>query len=379
MKSFAYTIFCLLTFSIFGFGQTTTVTLEPTDDVYWQNGVPKDIEILQLKYGKQHAFLKFDLSSINGEITKASLKLTATNQSYIGPMGIYEGDRNDWEEETVSGSNKPKRASENPLGTISYFNHSSIQSNYAYETDLETLWTSTDEVTLMIFRMEGRARNLSGEILTNFASKEHENETFHPQLILEIDGTVDDGGDDNGDDNPTDDGDNDDNGAGNGDNSGGDNGNGDGGNDNGGGSDDDNGNGTVTESVWNIKEDGTIYYNGGSVGIGTETPVTKFVVDGEIRATKVRVRGDVNLPDYVFEEDYNLRSLEEVETYIEQNGHLPEVPSARQVEAEGLSLGDMDATLLKKVEELTLYLIEMKKQNEELKKEVEALKKQLKQ
>jgi len=366
MKSFAYTLICLFAFSIFGFSQTTTVTLEPTDDVYSHNGGPKNEDIMQLKYGKQHAWLKFNLSNINGEIRSASLVLTSTTESFRGEIGVYEGDDTGWTEETVNNhpSTQPRRKSDDPLGTFKNEEH--YQPDQSYQIDLDNLWTSEEVVTLMVYRLDGGGRYTNGNVITSFASKEYSNTDYYPQLILEINGTVDDNDDGDDDDDPTDDGDDDDN------NNGGDDGNGDGN-----GGNDDDGNNNTGESVWDIKEDGTVYYNGGNVGIGTDNPITKFVVDGEIRATKVRVRGDVNLPDYVFEEDYDLRSLEEVETYIEQNGHLPEVPSAAQVEKEGLSLGDMDATLLKKVEELTLYLIEMKKQNEELKKEVEVLKKQL--
>lgn len=365
MKSFAYTLICLFAFSILGFGQTTTVTLEPTDDVYWQvGGIFRNIEQLQLKQHKQRIFLKFDLSAINGDIKKAQLKLTSKERTFTSLLYVNRSGST-WNENTIStrpGSAGALGTIEAPLG--------GFQPEVSYFADLDVSLLSGEQVSMEVIRGSGRTQ--SGWSSVNvFYSKEVDDETVRPQLILEIDGTVDDGGDD--DDNPTDDGDDDDNNDDGGDN-GGDDGSGD---DDGGNDDDDDGNNNTGESVWDIKEDGTVYYNGGNVGIGTDTPITKFVVDGEIRATKVRVRGDVNLPDYVFEEDYDLRSLEEVETYIEQNGHLPEVPSATQVEKEGLSLGDMDATLLKKVEELTLYLIEMKKQNEELKKEMEALKKQL--
>jgi len=68
------------------------------------------------------------------------------------------------------------------------------------------------------------------------------------------------------------------------------------------------------------------------------------------------------LPDYVFAPNYALRPLAEVERFVRQNSHLPEVPSAAEVAKDGLALGEMNATLLKKVEELTLYLIEQNKQ-----------------
>jgi hypothetical protein len=91
-----------------------------------------------------------------------------------------------------------------------------------------------------------------------------------------------------------------------------------------------------------------------------------------------------NWPDYVFKKDYALPSLADVKTYIDQNQHLPEIPSAQQIEKDGINLGEMNKLLLKKVEELTLYLIEMKtklesqqKNNEELQKRVSGLEKSL--
>jgi hypothetical protein len=78
-------------------------------------------------------------------------------------------------------------------------------------------------------------------------------------------------------------------------------------------------------------------------------------------------------PDYVFDDDYDLCSLTEIENYIKENHHLPELPSADEVKNNGFNLAEMDAMLLKKIEELTLYMIEMKKENEELKTKVEHL------
>ena len=71
--------------------------------------------------------------------------------------------------------------------------------------------------------------------------------------------------------------------------------------------------------------------------------------------------------DYVFEEDYKLASLNEVEDFIVNNGHLPNMPSAEKIEKEGLNLGEMDVKLLEKIEELTLYVIALKKEINELK------------
>jgi hypothetical protein len=101
----------------------------------------------------------------------------------------------------------------------------------------------------------------------------------------------------------------------------------------------------------------------GNVGIGTGTPKAKLAVNGDILTTKVRVTMN-NLPDYVFHTDYRLRPLSEVEQYIQQYHHLPEVPSAAEVKKEGLDLGDNQATLLKKIEELTLYVIDQNKKLE---------------
>ena len=102
----------------------------------------------------------------------------------------------------------------------------------------------------------------------------------------------------------------------------------------------------------------------GNVGIGNPNPDAKLAVSGQIHATEVRVTTTVPGPDYVFEKDYKLTSLEEIKNYIDQNKHLPEVPSAKEMEKNGVQLGEMNMLLLKKIEELTLYVIELKKENE---------------
>ncbi|MBV6645970.1 MAG: hypothetical protein KI790_11000 [Cyclobacteriaceae bacterium] len=105
----------------------------------------------------------------------------------------------------------------------------------------------------------------------------------------------------------------------------------------------------------------------GSVGIGTTTPSEKLEVNGTIRSKEVKVEA-ANWPDYVFDEDYELRSLEETESFIRAHHRLPEMPSAEQVEEEGIELGEMNRLLLEKVEELTLHVIELKKEIREAKK-----------
>ena len=99
----------------------------------------------------------------------------------------------------------------------------------------------------------------------------------------------------------------------------------------------------------------------GNIGVGVSIPTDKFAVNGLIRAKEVKVEV-ANWPDYVFKPGFQLTALSEVERYISDNGHLPAIPSAEQIGKEGLSLGEMNKLLLKKIEELTLYLIEKDKQ-----------------
>ncbi len=95
----------------------------------------------------------------------------------------------------------------------------------------------------------------------------------------------------------------------------------------------------------------------GNVGIGTTTPDAKLAVKGDIHAQEVQVDLTVPAPDYVFKEGYDLKSLEEVQNYIQEHGHLPDIPSAQEMEANGIQLGEMNMKLLEKIEELTLYMI----------------------
>lgn len=115
----------------------------------------------------------------------------------------------------------------------------------------------------------------------------------------------------------------------------------------------------------------------GNVGIGTISPQELLSVKGNIRAHQIKVE-TTNWPDYVFQPEYDLKSLESVEKYINENGHLPELPKAEVIHKEGYSLNEMDKILLKKIEELTLYIIQEKKSNAEqllkLEKEIETLK-----
>jgi hypothetical protein len=116
-------------------------------------------------------------------------------------------------------------------------------------------------------------------------------------------------------------------------------------------------------------ENGTdkIIFNGGNVGIGTSSPDEKLTVKGKIHSQEVKVdMAGPLVPDYVFADDYLLKSLPEIESYIKEYNHLPEMPSANEIEKNGLLLAEMNMRLLKKVEELTLYAIEQEKKTEKL-------------
>lgn len=119
-----------------------------------------------------------------------------------------------------------------------------------------------------------------------------------------------------------------------------------------------------------------IHYTNGSVGIGTSTVPTgyKLVVDGHIRTREIRVDQDT-WPDYVFSDDYELLSLDEIKKYIEEYGHLPNIPPATVVEQNGVEVGEMNRLLLEKIEELTLYIIEQHTNQQMLEKRILELEK----
>lgn len=95
---------------------------------------------------------------------------------------------------------------------------------------------------------------------------------------------------------------------------------------------------------------------------------------GQINAKDINVELN-NAADYVFEENYDLKSLKEVENYVKENKHLPGVPSAAEISENGMSVSQMSNLLLEKVEELTLHMIQLQKENEALKAKVESLEK----
>ncbi len=137
---------------------------------------------------------------------------------------------------------------------------------------------------------------------------------------------------------------------------------------------------TKTKRFW-VRGDGAAYVNK-NLGIGkTAESNYKLDVAGTIRAEEILVEANGNTADFVFADTYHLKDLTEVENFIKTNKHLPNIPSAEDMEKQGVNLAEMNKLLLQKVEELTLYAIqqkeEVKKQKVEREKETEALLKRL--
>ena len=129
----------------------------------------------------------------------------------------------------------------------------------------------------------------------------------------------------------------------------------------------------------NSNGDRLLKINGnGTVGIGTNnTQGYKLGVKGKIAAEEVKVALYNGWPDYVFEEDYDLPTLKEVEQHISEKGHLENIPSAAEVAENGIQLGEMNKKLLEKIEQLTLYMIEQNKKTEQLIKKSEMLQEEI--
>ncbi|WP_051697759.1 hypothetical protein [Prevotella sp. 10(H)] len=108
----------------------------------------------------------------------------------------------------------------------------------------------------------------------------------------------------------------------------------------------------------------------GNIGLGTENPKAKLDVRGKIIADEVEIKVN-KAPDFVFESDYKLKPLSDVEAFVKDNKHLPEIPSEKQMKEMGVSVNDMQMKLLQKVEELTLYIIDQQKQIGRLEKRLD--------
>ena len=117
----------------------------------------------------------------------------------------------------------------------------------------------------------------------------------------------------------------------------------------------------------------TILCNG-NIGIGKTNPEYKLDIDGTLRAKKILVNTSEGA-DFVFDNDYQLRPLQEVSKFIQENGHLPEIQSAADMQENGVSITDLQIQLLQKIEELTLYLIQQEQTIQQLQDEVKELRK----
>ena len=119
--------------------------------------------------------------------------------------------------------------------------------------------------------------------------------------------------------------------------------------------------------IMSVRDNGNVY-------IGDPNNQSDLMVYGEIKAHLVRVTTDIPWFDYVFDKDYQLMPLHQLEAFVNEHHHLPDMPTEQEVHEEGLDIAQMNALLLKKVEELTLYVIELKKENEEIREEIIKLK-----
>ncbi|WP_190808392.1 fibronectin type III domain-containing protein [Flagellimonas sp. S3867] len=128
-------------------------------------------------------------------------------------------------------------------------------------------------------------------------------------------------------------------------------------------------------SVWS--ESNSVASYSGDVAIGTSAVPAgyKMAIDGKLITEEVKVQLSGNWPDYVFKEDYDLPTLEEIQKHIEEKGHLPNIPSAKEIEVNGIELGAMNKLLLEKIEELTLYILQQSEMNKSLVEEIAIIKK----
>ncbi|MEA3447407.1 MAG: hypothetical protein U9Q98_03005, partial [Bacteroidota bacterium] len=106
------------------------------------------------------------------------------------------------------------------------------------------------------------------------------------------------------------------------------------------------------------------------VGIGTTNPDKALTVNGIVKCKEVEITDNVPSSDYVLKKDYELMTIGELEAFIETHNHLPDVPSAEEFKKNGYKAGDMDDLLLRKIEELILYIIEQDKKIKAIKQKL---------
>lgn len=129
---------------------------------------------------------------------------------------------------------------------------------------------------------------------------------------------------------------------------------------------------TTAENYWQLEYNSTprFFVRGdGNIGIGTTTPDNKLDVLGTIRANEVIV--ETGWADYVFEDSFKLKTLNEVENFIKENKHLPDVPSAKTIQENGAHVSELMTKMMQKIEELTLYSIQQQKEIDALKKRLD--------
>ncbi|WP_422008213.1 hypothetical protein [Roseivirga pacifica] len=125
--------------------------------------------------------------------------------------------------------------------------------------------------------------------------------------------------------------------------------------------------------LWGVKSNGDFIVDN-NLGIGITSPSEKLEVNGTIRSKKVKVTATPgSVPDYVFSKNYELKTLNEVEDFIKANSHLPNIPNAKEIEANGQDVGELQLKLLEKIEELTLYTIEQEREHEKKEARIQRL------
>ncbi len=125
-----------------------------------------------------------------------------------------------------------------------------------------------------------------------------------------------------------------------------------------------------TDEIWFFTENKNrmiIASDGVYIGTSSQENESKLSVAGKISAQDITIKADAGGADFVFEKDYNLPSLDHVEKFVKANKHLPEIPSVKEMQENGIQVSEMQTKLLQKIEELTLYVIELKKEIEILK------------
>lgn len=142
--------------------------------------------------------------------------------------------------------------------------------------------------------------------------------------------------------------------------------------------------GNITWNSGGVWKDWFVVTNQARVGIGVSYPTCALDINGAVKASKLDVNGTIRSKevkieatgwaDFVFDKDYKLPSLSEVENHIKDKGHLPDIPSGKEVIDNGINVGDMQAKLLQKIEELTLYVIDQDKRIKALEEENKNLK-----